>query len=313
MADWQSYLAQARLMLRVLELVSKQDCFVLTGGTAINLFRLGLPRLSVDIDLLYRWAGHDRPKALAAVDQALRSLAADVERKIRGAKAQIHRATEDGLVEKVFIIHQGQQVKVECNRVKRGTLELPSRQSLSPPAVELLEMEVETMVCTDPDLWGGKLTAALDRQHPRDLFDVLQLQRSGGITPAIRRGFVVHLACSPRPVHELLAGRKQALEQAFNNHFDGMTRDPIALTALEKARDQLFQTYPRSFSRQEKDFLLAIHEGELQAGPLGMPSLETLPALRWKIENIRTLIQKNPAKHAEQREALIACLSSSGA
>jgi hypothetical protein len=39
----------------------------------------------------------------------------------------------------------------------------------------------------DTDLYGGKLCAALDRQHPRDLFDVGLLLRNEGITPAIRR------------------------------------------------------------------------------------------------------------------------------
>lgn len=45
------YKSQVKLLLDVLPLVSKEPCFALHGGTAINLFIRNMPRLSVDIDL----------------------------------------------------------------------------------------------------------------------------------------------------------------------------------------------------------------------------------------------------------------------
>ena len=47
------YRKQVQLLVRVLPLVDTEKCFALKGGTAINLFYRALPRLSVDIDLLY--------------------------------------------------------------------------------------------------------------------------------------------------------------------------------------------------------------------------------------------------------------------
>lgn len=47
------YKDQVKLLLDVLPLVSKGQCFALHGGTAINLFIRNMPRLSVDIDITY--------------------------------------------------------------------------------------------------------------------------------------------------------------------------------------------------------------------------------------------------------------------
>ena len=47
------YFKQVQLLVSVLPVVAKQECFALKGGTAINLFVRELPRLSVDIDLVY--------------------------------------------------------------------------------------------------------------------------------------------------------------------------------------------------------------------------------------------------------------------
>ena len=47
------YYKQVQLLVQLLPLVAEEDCFALKGGTAINLFVCDLPRLSVDIDLVY--------------------------------------------------------------------------------------------------------------------------------------------------------------------------------------------------------------------------------------------------------------------
>ena len=46
------YLKQATLVVRCIPAITAEDCFAIKGGTAINLFELNLPRLSV---------GHNRP------------------------------------------------------------------------------------------------------------------------------------------------------------------------------------------------------------------------------------------------------------
>jgi len=47
------YEAQVDLLLEVLPVVAKHRNFAIKGGTALNLFYLDMPRLSVDIDLCY--------------------------------------------------------------------------------------------------------------------------------------------------------------------------------------------------------------------------------------------------------------------
>ena len=43
------YLRQTGLLMNVLPEVARESCFALYGGTAINLFVLNMPRLSIDI------------------------------------------------------------------------------------------------------------------------------------------------------------------------------------------------------------------------------------------------------------------------
>lgn len=59
------YTKQVRLLVRLLPMVAREPDFALKGGTAINLFIRDLPRLSVDIDLVFL-PTHGRPEALAA-------------------------------------------------------------------------------------------------------------------------------------------------------------------------------------------------------------------------------------------------------
>jgi hypothetical protein len=54
------------------------------------------------------------------------------------------------------------------------------------------------------DMHGGKLAAAMDRQHPPRLVRCHAVVRTEGITPAIRRPFVVYLASHNRPSHVVL-------------------------------------------------------------------------------------------------------------
>lgn len=65
------YTRQVRLLVRLLPIVAREPAFALKGGTAINLFIRNLPRLSVDIDLVFL-PTHDRPEALTEIDAAMR-------------------------------------------------------------------------------------------------------------------------------------------------------------------------------------------------------------------------------------------------
>lgn len=195
----QIYLDTARLLTQVAPLVFVDDTFALKGGTAINLFVRDMPRLSVDLDLVFSDHTLSRDKALARIKAALRQAADRLQK--RGF--QTYASAADG--ETKLLVRRGRiEIKVEVNFVMRGTVRPVRRASLTPTARDVLMADLDTPVVSLEDMYGGKLVAALDRQHPRDLFDVMLLFAHEGITPGIRRAFVVYLACSNRPVHEVL-------------------------------------------------------------------------------------------------------------
>ena len=175
----QVYLDTARLLTQVAPLVLEGDIFALKGGTAINLFVRDMPRLSVDLDLVFVDYRPDRDEALARINEAIRSA---VERlKKRGFQTHAATAADAGET-KLFVRRDKLELKVEVNFVLRGTVHPVRSISLTPKAKETLLADVELPIVALEDLYGGKLVAALDRQHPRDLFDVMQLFLHEGIS-----------------------------------------------------------------------------------------------------------------------------------
>jgi predicted nucleotidyltransferase component of viral defense system len=65
----QIYLDTARMLTRVATQVFVDDTFALKGGTAINLFVRDMPRLSVDLDLIFSDHTLPRKEALARIDE----------------------------------------------------------------------------------------------------------------------------------------------------------------------------------------------------------------------------------------------------
>ena len=195
------YLETARLLIQVAPLVFVDDQFGLKGGTAINLFLRDMPRLSVDLDLVFIDHTVGREEALARISAAVRDAAA----RLRARRFEVYMPEAGGDGETKLMVRSGAaEVKVEINPVMRGTVHRVRRANLTPLARDTLLADLEIPVLASEDVYGGKLVAALDRQHPRDLFDVMELFKHEGITPGIRRAFVVYLASHNRPVHEIL-------------------------------------------------------------------------------------------------------------
>ena len=82
------YLDQVDLLMRVIPEIAPEADFALKGGTAINLFVRDLPRLSVDIDLVYLPVA-DRETSLAAVRDGLERIAQRLETRL-GFKVDRH-------------------------------------------------------------------------------------------------------------------------------------------------------------------------------------------------------------------------------
>ena len=295
------YVAQVRLLLGVLPAIARETAFALKGGTAINLFHRDLPRLSVDLDLTWLPVT-DRHSSLRGIDDALDRIAAAIA--AQHPRIEARRAAGGGAVDTRVIVRDGRtQVKIETSPVARGAV-YPARSMSTSEAVTERFGFFEANVLAFEDLYGGKLHAALDRRHPRDLFDVKLLYENEGLTEDLFRVFMVYVASSGRPMHELLAPPTPLTGDLYDEEFIGMTREAVSLDALADTAQTLHADIRSRLHGDVADFLLSLHDAAPDFGLLGLPGAVALPAVRWKVVNLAKLRDTNPAKHAVQRAAL---------
>lgn len=229
----QAYVDTVRLLLAIAPSIFQSSCFAMKGGTALNLFVQEMPRLSVDIDVVFTEHTLDRAEALDTISKALAQAQAAIEAmgfrvtplKIRQGD-EVKLLVEDGLA----------QVKVEVNFVFRGTVMPVVQRAMTSAAQDLFTTNVTLPVLDTAELYGSKLVAAMDRQHPRDMFDVTVMLQRFGWLDAFVECFVAYLAGHNRPVHEVLFPTMKPLEAMYMNEFRGMTSDELPLAALEQDR-----------------------------------------------------------------------------
>ena len=292
------YYKQVLLLIRMLPVVATETVFALKGGTAINLFVRDFPRLSVDIDLAYL--------PLEPRDQALINVRAALQRITDRINTQpnIRAAIQDNKVDELRIIVSSPvaTIKIEVSPVARGTL----RSAEVMPVKESVEDEfgyAEIQVVSLPDLYGGKLCAAMDRQHPRDLFDVRMLLDSEGISREIFVGFLVYTLSHPRPINEVMSPNWQPLSEKFQAEFDGMTFEKVECEDLTSVRPMMLISLQKHFTERDHAFLMSFKRGQPDWALFDYPDAADLPAIRWKLQNINKLA-KNQVKHIEQLDKL---------
>lgn len=290
------YAGQVELLVRLLPIVGEETCFALKGGTAINLFYRALPRLSVDIDLVYVPI-EARDDSLRAIDTALDRIMASTARLIPDAACR--RTAGGGNQDtRITVTHGGVSVKIEVSPVMRGAVSPPESRMVT-ASVEDRFGFAEMNLLTFEEVYAGKIVAALDRQHPRDLFDVMLLRDNEGLTDDLFETFLIYLACSGRPMHELLSPNLRVLEDAFEQEFAGMPAEPVALQSLVEARNWLIAEVQKRLTGQAADFLRSLHEGNPDFAGLGRPQAADLPAVLWKVRNIRKFKQEQAERFAE--------------
>ena len=246
--------------------------------------------------------GHTLPRdeALARINEAIRQAA----ERLKKRGFQTHAPAAAAGETKLLVRRGSIQVKVEVNFVMRGTVQLVRRASLTPMARGVLMADLEIPVVSLEDVYGGKLVAALDRQHPRDLFDVMQLFAHEGITPGIRRAFVVYLASSNRPIHEVLFPPLRDIRHDYEHNFQGMTTEHVPLDALLAARERMVREIQQGLDDNERRFLLSLAAGTPEWSLLDIAHLEHLPGIRWKLHNLAQLQKTDAKKFSEQVDLL---------
>lgn len=298
------YQQQVALLIRTIPFVAEEKVFALKGGTAINLFVREMPRLSVDIDLTYLPV-QDRVTSLAVINEAMLRIKARIEGSIPQANVHASRSADENIVTKLVVRAAGVQIKIEVTPVLRGSVYDPAVTAVV-AAVEEAFGFAEMQVVSFPDLYAGKIVAALDRQHPRDLFDVRALLANEGVSDELRRAFLVYILSHNRPMAEILAPTRKDLKQEFDRGFVGMTQEPVELADLEEAREAIIATVVGAMPEDHRRFLLGFKRGEPDWSLLGLPTVRTLPAILWKQRNLDKLPADRRLKLLEALEKVLA-------
>jgi predicted nucleotidyltransferase component of viral defense system len=296
-----AYIDTVRLLLDAAPEVFRSGVFAMKGGTAINLFVQDLPRLSVDIDVVF--VAHAKPRATALAEIATELNAIRDRLKQRGIAAEV-AASAIGDETKLFVRRGRNQVKIEINHVFRGTVLPPETRPLVKAASDLFTVAFSVPTLAVPELYGSKLVAALDRQHPRDFFDVHGMFQSQGLREDTVECFIAYLAGHNRPVHEVLFSRDIEMGPAFENEFVGMERVAVSVAELQAARYRLRRELSAAITDAQKRFLLSLVAAEPNWALLSVPHLAELPAVQWKLQNLVRLKKSNPAKFKTQAEEL---------
>lgn len=191
-----------------------------------------------------------------------------------------------GLVSKLFIKKQRAIVKVEPNQVIRGSLFGPEERELCKKAEEVFEKFVTTKTLAFSELYGSKICAALDRQHPRDIFDIMLLLKNEGITEQIRKSFLVYLISHNRPIAELLSPNFKDMKPVFEKEFAGMVSFDVKYEELVSVRRVLVEEINRQITDDERAFLISFKEKEPKWELLGVKGAQDMPAVIWKLYNL---------------------------
>lgn len=290
-----TFFKQVQLLVATLPQVHKEECFALKGGTAINLFIRDMPRLSVDIDLAYTPL-ENRETSLEKIDTALKRIGNNIEKYIPRAQVTANRMHKSPFCNRIQIIRDGALIKIEVTPVLRGSIHTPVMMSLS-PSVEDMFGAAQMRLLSFGDLYGGKICAALDRQHPRDLFDIKYLLDNEGITEELKNSFLVYLLSHNRPMAELLDPTPKDIHDMYENEFIGMSSEEVKIEILYQARDVLLYRIHELLNQKDREFLLSVKNGEPNWSLFNHPEAANLPAIQWKLHNI-SLMQPKKRDHA---------------
>ena len=282
------YRQQVELLLRIIPTLEEVDSFAIHGGTAINLYILDLPRYSVDIDVTYT--------PIKPRDESF----ADIHKNLSIIKEKVKTVVPDIVItekpNKIYCTRKGVMVKIEVSGTKRGLIDAASVRPLCNAAQNEFETANKARIVSLSQLYGGKITAALDRQHPRDLFDVKLMFDFITNFDQVKRGFLYGLLGGDRPIIESLQPNRVDHQETLVKQFAGMTKIPFSYNDYEETREKLIDFINSNLSLQDKEFLIAFEAGEELSRYTEYQEYLRFPSVRWKMQNIGKLKKINPAK-----------------
>lgn len=263
-----------------------------------------MPRLSVDIDLAYIPI-ENRETSLKKIDTALKRIGDNIERYIPGTKVTANKMHKSPFCNRIQVFAHTALIKIEVTPVLRGCVHSPVTMSLA-SSVEDMFGTAQMRLLNFEDLYGGKICAALDRQHPRDLFDIKYLLDNEGITDKLKNSFFVYLLSHNRPISELLDPTPKDIHDMYENEFVGMTNEEIAIEKLYEARDALLYRIHELLNQKDREFLLSVKSGVPNWELFAYPQVANLPAIQWKLHNISHMQPKKRDEAWSKLETVLA-------
>ena len=282
------YRKQVALLIRIMPSVYKIKEFAVHGGTAINLFHRNLLRYSVDIDVTYIPIENSQ-QSLASINQKLLEVKKNIEKTIPGVVVK-HKPD----VWKLLCTLGDATVKIEVNATKRGIIGDVVELPLCEKARNEFSMGCKARTVSFSQLYGGKITAALSRQHPRDLFDCKYMELQS--FDDVKNGFMLCLLGSDKPIIESLQPHDIDQTEALENQFQGMTETPFGYEDYLESRTALLSLVNGGLTITDKEFLLSFEQGEPDWNKCCAGDLSQYPSVQWKLLNIGKLKESNPVK-----------------
>lgn len=289
------YYKQVALLLSVIPEIALEPRFALHGGTAINLFDRDMPRLSVDIDLTYVPI-EDRETSFTNISAALTNIKSRIEKRLQGSRVE-HKVE----VHKLLVSHNDAMIKIEVSQIVRGLLGSVTEEILCEKAQKMFDTFCSINVVSNGQLYGGKICAAMDRQHPRDIFDVKQLLQKQGFTEEIKEGLLFRLLSSDRSIQDVLFPNLQDQRLAMDNQFAGMSEEQFTYEDYEFIREKMIKTVQESLTEEDKLFILAFKD---VAPNWSTYNFGAYPSIKWKLMNLEKIKVGNPNKHKELYDGL---------
>jgi predicted nucleotidyltransferase component of viral defense system len=295
-----TYHSQVQLLISVLPYIAEEKVFALKGGTAINFFIRNFPRLSVDVDLTYTGL-EERKEAFKNINDAL----SRIVKKLKADKFGVNVEKNKFDMWKIQCFKESAEIIIEVNYVARGCV-YPTRELQVCKKVSDVYGFAEMQVVSNAELYGGKICAALDRQHPRDLFDIMMLFENEGITNEIKNGFIIFMLSDNGAAYELLNPNIHNRQTLLNTEFDGMTNIAFTYKDHEKSLQKLIKALHKSFTKADKEFIISFFALKPKWELIGIPNIQKLPAVKWKIENLKKLSKEKLEENLKKiKEALL--------
>ena len=304
MAFTDVYRRQVELLVRTIPHVAEEECFALKGGSAINLFYRDMPRLSIDIDLTYLPIA-ERDPSLAEIDAALKRIAAKLRSADPGNTITESAPGTQSTINKLNVSTPNLvRIKVEVTPVFRGCVYEPETMSVSDKVEDEFGF-AETAVVSFADLYAGKIMAALNRQHPRDLFDVHDLLENEIITDELRTALIVYLMAHDHPPHKLLSSTCRNIAHDYDHNFYGMTETDMPIATLYAVHADLVRNVVANMTEDHKRFLLSFYRRTPEWERLGADGAQELPAIKWREQNLDNAGEETRADIVQNLEKVL--------